>query len=182
MVDPAKRRAQAFALKDRTLTMGAWIALHDDVEEALEWLLRGANKRDPWRWPNLLSPHVRAAMVAAHTTGSYQSGGWAIGVVSNGLNVFPFVPDALDRVGYPVQAEDARRTLQLFPDTLDFEVIDSQAQSDAVNAIEKWSGYNAFLEEIETRLPRDWEYCGTPEKILDFAAAKPDMPIWVDHS
>lgn len=118
--------------------------------------------------------------MAAHTFGSYQSGGWAVGVVSNALNVLPYVPDALERVGYPVQAEDARRTLQLFPDTLNFDEVDSQAQNDAVNTLEKWPGYNDFLEKIETRLPPEWEIGGIPSKILNFAASTPDALLWKD--
>lgn len=180
MINSAKRREQAFALKDRTTTIGAWISLHDDVEQALSRLIDGVSKTYAARWPVQLSAHARTATVAAHTTGSYQSGGWAVGVVSNALNVLPFVPEALEKVGYPLQAEDARRTLQLFPDNLDFEEFDSQAQCDAVNAIEKWPGYNKFLEGIETRMPSEWETCGTPPKILHFAASVPDALIWAD--
>lgn len=180
MIDPLKRRKQALALKDPEITIGAWIALHDGVEEALMRLIEGAGKKDWWQWPLQLAPHVRTATVAIHTVCSYQSGGWAIGVTANGLNVLPFVPEALDRVGYCVQAEDARRTLQLFPDDLNFEETSSQSQCDAINAIENWSGYNDFLEQIETRMPPEWEGGGTPQKILDFATRQPDALIWAN--
>jgi hypothetical protein len=88
---------------------------------------------------------VRIAVVVIHTIGSYQSGEWAIGVIANGLHVLPFVPNALDGVCCPDQANNPRQSLSLFPENSDFSEPANDAQTEGIQEIELRPDYNSFL-------------------------------------
>ena len=178
MYSASERLAQARALTDQSLRWNKWLDLHHNIEDSIFQLIDGADKHHGWSWPSKLHSDVRSLVVAAHTLCCYQSGGWGIGVIANGLNVLPFVPDALKRVGYLSEAIIAEQSLLRFPEDIDFSEPSGEVQTAALNVIENQSDYNSFLDEIEAGLGSDWDNSGLPERITNFARSLDDVRVW----